>query len=244
MPITVTLQLRPARPWRPDNRQVHGLACKLFEAPTGDHHRQAKQFTVWPVTPDPNDPHVGLVLRLTWLRDEPLPFTPTVGSRLRLGAVACTIRAVEEHKTSYAELASSPLATAATLAFHSPTYFAHNGQDQLSPEPRLIVGSYRRRWNQAQLPGSPLQIDDDLWQQLHTTLRLRAFDLQTAEMDSGHHHPQTGFIGQATLQLAAEVPTELRAIFSTLVRFSSFAGTGAQTTHGFGATTGNLNNPA
>jgi CRISPR-associated endoribonuclease Cas6 len=240
MPIRVTLRLRPSRPWRPDTRQVHGLACELFEQSRQAHHQQDKRFAVWPVQPDPDDPHVGLLFRCTWLRDAPPPFELATGSRLRLGGVWCTVDAADEHKVSYAELAASVPVNAATLAFWSPTYFSRNGADVFTPEPRLLVGSWRRRWNHAQPAGSALLIDDDLWQRLHRVLRLKAFDLRTVEMDSGHGHPQTGFVGQATLGLMAGCSRELASVFSTLARFASFAGTGAQTTHGFGATTCDL----
>lgn len=240
MPIAVTVRLRPSRPWRPDTRQVHGLACELFEPSRQAHHQQDKQFAVWPVQPDPDDPHEGLVLRGAWLADGPLPFGLTPGGRLRLGGVWCTVVEVDEDKTSYAELATSAPVDAVTVAFGSPTYFSSNGADLLGPEPRLIVGSWRRRWNAAQPADSALVIDDELWQRLHRSLRLTAFDLRTVEMDSGHGHPQTGFVGQATVGLLAGCSRELRSVLATLAGFASFAGTGAQTTHGFGATTSNL----
>jgi CRISPR/Cas system endoribonuclease Cas6 (RAMP superfamily) len=240
VPIAITLQLRPSRPWRPDTHQLHGLACSLFEPSRQPHHQQDKPFAVWPVRPDPADPHVGLILRGAWLQDAPLPVAPTVGSRLRLGSVWCTITDADEHKVSYAELAASAPVRSATLAFWSPTYFSHNGVDLFTPEPRLILGSWRRRWNHAHPPGSALLVDNDLWQRLHRALQLRAFALQTEEMDSGYRHPQTGFVGQATLALNKGSALELRSVLATLVRFASFAGTGARTTHGFGATTSDL----
>jgi hypothetical protein len=241
MPIAVTLRLRPSRPWQPNTRQVHGLACELFEQQRPPHHQQDKPFAIWPVHPDPDDPDVGLILRGAWLGDTPPPFTLATGSRVRLGGVWCTLTDVDEYKASYAELAASAPARSATLAFWSPTYFSHNGADVLTPDPRLLVGSWRRRWNHAQPTGSALLVDDSLWQQLHRALRLIAFDLHTLEMDSGHGHPQTGFVGQVTLGLQPGGARELRSVLSTLVRFASFAGTGAQTTHGFGATTSDLN---
>jgi len=243
MPIAATLRLMPSRPWRPDTHQLHGLACGLFEPSGQPHHQQDKQFTVWPVQPDPADPHVGLILRYAWLRDEPLPFALTAGARLRLGSTWCTVTDADEHKASYAELATSTPISSATLAFWSPTYFSQNGADVFTPEPRLIVGSWRRRWNHAHPAGSALLVDDDLWQRLHRALYLSAFTVQTDEMDSGHGHPQTGFVGQVTLQLRTGSPRELQSVLATLVRFASFASTGAQTTHGFGATTSDLDGP-
>src|SRR6266508_3563993 len=240
MPVALTLRLRPSRPWRPDTKQVHGLASALFLKGSADHDAQEKRFAIWPVAADPDDPYVGLVLRCAWLRDALPPSDIERTGRLRLGSVPCDLVSVDRQTASYAELAASRPQDQATLTFWSPTYFSRNGGDVVLPDPRLIVGSHRRRWNHAQDPGSVLLIDDDLWQRLHRALRLSAFDLKTMEMDSGRGHPQTGFVGTVTLRVEPGTPTDVRVTFRTLVRFASYAGTGAQTTHGFGATTSDL----
>jgi len=108
------------------------------------------------------------------------------------------------------------------------------------PDPRLILGSHQRRWNEALPEGSSLRIDDELWQRLHRAVRLDAFDLHTAEMDSGRGYRRAGFVGTATLQVAREAPVDVRSAFAILVRYAPYCGTGAQTTHGFGATTSDL----
>jgi CRISPR/Cas system endoribonuclease Cas6 (RAMP superfamily) len=46
-----------------------------------------------------------------------------------------------------------------------------------------------------------------------------------------------GFAGTAALRLPGTAPAAARRVFGTLVRFANYCGTGAQTTHGFGATT-------
>src|SRR6266536_1305262 len=242
MPTTVTLRLRPARPWRPHTGQLHGMLCALFSHPASQHPH-AKPFTAWPIRPDPADPHVHLQLRCAWRADDPLRFDHQAATRLRLGSVACAVVNMAESKTSFAELAGSAPAASATLTFHSPTYFAHNGADLVTPEPRLIVGSWRRQWNLALPDDSPLRIDDELWRQLHRAVRLAAFDLRTAEMDSGHSHPTAGFVGTAALQVDHTAPRQLRATFAALARFAAYCGTGAQTTHEFGATTSSLPAP-
>jgi CRISPR-associated endoribonuclease Cas6 len=55
-------------------------------------------------------------------------------------------------------------------------------------------------------------------------------------MDSGRGHDRAGFTGTATLRMGRDAPAAARAVFGALVRFAEFCGTGAQTTHGFGAT--------
>jgi CRISPR-associated endoribonuclease Cas6 len=192
MPAIVELRLQPARLLQPATRQLHGLACTLFEGAHADGHLgQAKQFTIWPLHPDPD----GWLLRAAWLS------------------------------------AGLPQPT-----FHSPTFFSQNGTHVVLPDPRLIVGSWRRRWNASLPPQDPLAIDDDHWRELHQALHLAAFGLRTQSRDAGHGHDQPGFTGTATLRLAKNATPAACHDFGTLARFAEFCGTGAQTTHGFGAT--------
>ena len=100
----------------------------------------------------------------------------------------------------------------------------------------MIVGSWRRRWNSSLPDGDPLVIGDDAWRETHRVLALAAFDLRTEVRDSGHGHDRAGFTGSATLRLARSAPATARQILATLARFAEYCGTGAQTTHGFGAT--------
>jgi CRISPR-associated endoribonuclease Cas6 len=246
MPVAITLRLRPFRPWRPDTRQLHGLACTLFEQTETDHGTQEKRFAVWPVAADPTDPHVGLVLRCAWLGGGASPFDPAAvsASGVRLGSAPCALVGVEQQAASHVDLAAGAPAGSATLTFASPTYFSRNREDVVIPDPRLILGSYRRRWNEALPPGSALQVDDELWQRVHRSVRLAAYDLRTATMDSGRGFARSGFVGAACLRVIPRAPVEVRSAFATLARFAAYCGTGAQTTHGFGATSTTLGTTA
>src|SRR6266511_6003110 len=139
MPTAFTLRLRPFRPWRPDASQLHGLACALFERSGTAHDRHDKPFATWPVARDPADPHVGLLLRCSWLRDEPSPFDAAATPTVRLGSATCALVEAHQRQAACADLATGPPATTATGTFRSPTYFAHNGEHLVNPEPRLIV---------------------------------------------------------------------------------------------------------
>lgn len=122
------------------------------------------------------------------------------------------------------------------MRFGSPTFFAQNGTDVVVPDPRLIAGSWRRRWN-ASLPATdPLVIGDDAWRDMHRLLRLAAFDMRTSARDSGHGRERGGFTGSATLRLARGGAAGGPAGAAALARFAEYGGTGAQTTHGFGVT--------
>lgn len=235
MPVIVELRLRPDRPapaFEPTTRQLHGLACALFEGTdSADHEGQEKPFSVWPLAASAR----GWLLRAAWLGDG-LPQTLLAGcGQLRIGPITCTVSDLAFRPASHAELAAGPAATSVEVIMRSPAYFSQNGTRVVVPEPRLIVGSWRRRWN-ASLAGNDLTITDEMWRDVHRTLTLAAFDLHTEPRDTGHGKTQTGFIGTMTLRLDRSSPVGADRIIGALARFAEFSGTGAQTTHGFGAT--------
>jgi hypothetical protein len=235
MPAIIEMRLRPEGSVHPDTRRLHGLACTLFERNDAAHNGQHKPFAVWPLRQDPAGQEKW-TLRAAWLPD--LPATGLlIPPLLRWGPVLCAVAESRQRSVSHAELATGPAEPIARLDFHSPVYFSHNGADVITPEPRLILGSYRRRWNASLPAGDPRAIDDDTGRLVHQVVHLSAFDLRTARMDSGHGHERTGFTGTATLRVAPDAPDTVRCVFSALMRFAEFGGTGAQTTHGFGATT-------
>jgi CRISPR-associated endoribonuclease Cas6 len=233
MPAIVEMRLRPSRPLEPTTRQLHGLACAVFEGTYSPNHiGQDKQFTIWPLNPDPD----GWLLRASWL-PAGLPHSVLAAcGELRVGSVTCAVTDLAFRPALHKDLAAGPPLTEAQLTFSSPTYFTQNGSHVVLPDPRLIAGSWRRRWNTSLPDQDSLTIGDDQWRDLHHALRLTAFDLHTESRDAGHGHPQTGFTGTATLRLDKNAPTATRQAFGTLTRFAEFSGTGAQTTHGFGAT--------
>jgi hypothetical protein len=85
--------------------------------------------------------------RAKWLPDGPPPASVIAPDQLRLGHVTCVVTEASHRSVSRAQLAAGPPTDSADLTFHSPTYFAQNGTDVLIPDPRLIAGSWRRRWN-------------------------------------------------------------------------------------------------
>lgn len=65
---------------------------------------------------------------------------------------------------------------------------------------------------------------------------LATFDLRTERRAFGRHD-RTGFTRSATLRLAGTPQGQPRVAFGTLERFAEYCGTGAQTAHGFDAST-------
>lgn len=239
MPATLTFDLRTIRAWTPSTRQLHGLACHLLEGEQADHTAQVKPFTVQPPAMA-GESRTRLRLRASWYGTAPVPEQALHSRLLRLGNTRCQVTRTGLHSESFAELAASPPVTEATLTFHSPTYFTRNGDADLTPDPALILGSYRRRWNTGVGTStgttSPLYIAEDSWAELQRNLRLKDVHVTTVRRDSGYRYERAGLTGSVTLGLGRSTPPSVRQLFAALVRFAPYAGTGAGTTHGFGAT--------
>jgi len=236
MPTLIEMSLKATWTVRPDTRKVHGLACALFERPGAGHTGQEKPFAVSPLRQVPGGTPDEWEWRAAWLPDTAPPAGVLETDLRRVGHTSCVVAESTHRRVSHAVLASGAATGEVTVSFGSPVFFSQNGTDVLLPDPRLIAGSWRRRWNASLPPGGALAIGDDEWKQAHPLLSLGAFDLRTSARDSGHGRERAGFTGTATLRLARNAPAAARQILGTLARFAEFCGTGAQTTHGFGAT--------
>ena len=78
------------------------------------------------------------------------------------------------------------------------------------------------------------------WRAISQSVRLSEFDLCIQRRDTGYGRDQQGFTGTATLRVDRNAPSEARAQFTALAGFADYSGTGAQTTHGFGATSATI----
>ena len=235
MPTLIKMRLKATWPIRPDTKQLHGLACALFEGAVDGHQGGHKPFAVWPLCPC--GPPGEWVWRAAWLPDSAPPARAVTADVLRVGHVACSAVESSQRRVTHAQLAGGAPLTVAAVTFGSPTYFSQNGADTVIPDPRLIVGSWRRRWNASLSAGDPLAIGDEEWTAAHRLLALASYELRTERRDTGHGRDRPGRPGTATLRLARGAPAAARRMFGMLARFAMYCGTGAQTTHGFGATT-------
>jgi CRISPR-associated endoribonuclease Cas6 len=236
MPVLIELHLKATRPMHPDTKQLHGLACALFESENSDHRGQQKPFSAGPLIPASTESAHDWKWRAAWLRDELPPASALAPEQIRVGHVTCTVTEARHRAISHTQLAADPHPQVVTVEFRSPTYFSHNNSTVVTPDPRLIVGSWQRRWNASLPAGHPLSISDTSWQRTQRDIRLSEFDLRTERHDSGRDSRRTGFTGWATLRTTGKASAEAQALLGTLARFAEFSGTGAQTTHGFGAT--------
>jgi hypothetical protein len=239
MPALIELRLKATWTVRPDTKSLHGLACALFEGADvsqGEHIAQDKPWTVAPLQPVSDGTPDEWTLRASWLLDTAPPLSRVGIESIRVGHTACVVMETSERRVTHATIASTRPLRSVKVRFTSPTYFSRSGEDVTTPDPRLVVGSWRRRWNASLPDDSSLAIDDEDWQSLSRALGMGAFDLHTELRDSGHGKDRTGFVGEATLVLARNAEPPARKLLSVLASFATFSGTGAQTTHAFGAT--------
>ncbi|GIU84522.1 MAG: hypothetical protein KatS3mg008_1297 [Acidimicrobiales bacterium] len=233
-----------------DLRQLHGLACALFEGPDAivPHDAQSKPFSVGPIATRPGG---ALEWKTSWLSDEFVP--PILGRTVpaRLGATPCTLRPLTVHHQSFGALVEQR-ATAAEIAFVSPTYFSRSGDDFLLPDPHLIFGSLERRWRDT----APAEFDppEQIGKTIAAAVRVSAVDICTVRtqtfaglaVDSweplrarlrqrrtdSNAPAKTGFVGTISLELTDR---GLADWFGALLAFANFSGVGRSTTHGCGA---------
>jgi hypothetical protein len=243
MPAVIELRLRPAsstqRGFEPTTRQLHGLGCTLFEGPGAVHADQEKAWTVWPLRRDDDG---SLLFRGAWLRSGfPQNVLAGCGS-VRLGPVEFAVTDIALRPVPHEELAEVPAVDGARVTLLSSAYFSQSGAYVAEPDVRLIAGSWRRRWNASLPSGSGLLVEAPLWRDIHLALHVTGSGLQTAVCDTGYraaggaYRQQAGLVGTLTLRLESGVPGEVRRAFAMLARFAEYCGTGAQVTHGSGAT--------
>jgi CRISPR-associated endoribonuclease Cas6 len=237
MPTIIDMQLKATWAVEPKTQFLHALACALFEGEEAEHSGQAKPFTIWPLRQAAGGSAEEWVWRAAWLPDSPPPPRALATDLLRVGHVTCTVTESVHRRVTHARMAAGPVVSSVAVTFGSPTYFSQNGVGVVIPDPRRIVGSWRRNWNSSLPEAGPLSIDEDTWRNIHPAIRLAEFDLRTECRDSGYGRDQAGFTGSAVLRLGKNAPPSAGAILGTLARFAEYCGTGAQTTRGFGATT-------
>lgn len=156
----------------------------------------------------------------------------------RLGAAPCLLARVpcprpddpDRLHASWAQLADAPPARRLHLRFETPTFFSHQGEMRLLPEPARLWEGWRRAW-QALAPALPLGADtltlDGLQiarYQLHT---------EAVPLKGGVWR---GFVGEMALEWRKDVPPETRCTAAALAGIADFVGTGAKTMLGLGQT--------
>lgn len=154
---------------------------------------------------------------------------------LRLAWAAVAIEALEPEgtPTSPQQLWDAALpAGEIHLHFSSPTVFRNKGGDLTTPEPRLVFGSFLRRWRA--LAGYPFPDIGTLTDEAAAAaVDLCAADLhwQQIELRAACH---TTFTGTAHYNLTGDAT--VRRALATLADYAAWCGAGARTGFGFGQT--------
>jgi hypothetical protein len=120
--------------------------------------------------------------------------------------VQCTVTDVAFREATHDEFTDMPLSDGIWLELLSPDYFSQNGASVTEPGPRLIAGSWRRRWNASLPRGSGLTVDDMLWRDTRLALHVTGSGFRTEVRDTGYRssagcRQQAGLAGAATLRL-------------------------------------------
>ena len=222
-------------------RHLHALTCNTIERPlAGVHDEQVKFFTFGPLQETTQAP-AGALWRLHWLRDD-CDVTPLLlhadGKRVRLGRGHMTLHYLKSAAAPFAEMARLPAVDDMTFDFHTPTHWSRSGRRYVLPDPELLVRGLVKRWNDCQVPDSPLTIGPEDARELGSRLELAEHDIRSAELLVGAKRSVTGFVGRVRVRLAGRQRSpRAGALLSRLSAFSNYSGVGAQTTHGCGAVT-------
>ncbi|TAN98150.1 MAG: CRISPR-associated endoribonuclease Cas6 [Phormidium sp. SL48-SHIP] len=138
--------------------------------------------------------------------------------------------------TTYDQLHQSPPQRRFALSFVSPTSFRHRGHHLPLPNPVNLFQSYLRRWNN--FSGIFVEPDPFLdWIDSHVSLSRH--DIQSSKIAAGKRGSVTGFTGSIELTLSAagtRQNPDFAQLFSALVHYAPYCGTGHKTTFGLGQT--------
>lgn len=219
-------------------RQIHGIACALFEGSDTEHTSQAKPWTAWP----PQDTGSGLLtLRFTWLNDAvPLPAGAlrALGGSLRIHRDNVVPSGARTRHVPYGDLASTAKASPIgryRFGFHTPTFFSRGGRTTSQVDAFLVLSSLVRRWNEN--APTDLAIPESTSRSLVDAAVLGHYDLETDEWSTSADVRRIGATGWADIQLARDCPPDAAAAMPVLCGAVEYLGVGKETTFGFGVVT-------
>jgi hypothetical protein len=129
----------------------------------------------------------GWLLCAAWLAPGCPQQVLTSCGQLRAGPVFCSVTDLAIHPGCFADFASGAPGDGVHLDFRSPNCFARDGARVVTPDPRLIAGSWRRHWNTHATEG--LRIGDEDWCALTRSLNLTEFYLGTQPAIPATAHP-------------------------------------------------------
>lgn len=158
----------------------------------------------------------------------------------RLGASPCRLaRLPHWHSSdpdclhaSWAQLADAPSARRLHLRFETPTFFSHQGEMRLLPEPVRLWEGWRRAW-ETLAPASALPLGADTLDLDGLQITRYQLSTEAISLKGGLYR---GFVGEMALEWRASTPPETRRTAAALAGIADFFGTGAKTMLGLGQT--------
>lgn len=166
-------------------------------------------------------------LAMLWRTGRPLPLGGTPFAVEAVTAVGPP--GMLRPATSYTDLAAAEPVTDLVLRFTTPTTFRQEGDHFLHPAPRLVFGSYLRRWRAF----SPVPLAEVSLSAFEERIVVVERELTTSAVDLGvARHP--GFTGWAQYHVTGD--DSFRRGVATLAAYASYCGTGARTPYGMGQT--------
>lgn len=136
---------------------------------------------------------------------------------------------------SYQSLLQTPIDSALSLTFISPTSFRRKKHHFPLPLPFNVFQSYLRRWNN--FANYPIDAESFLQWVDHHVIILR-HQIQTVKVLGGKRGKVTGFVGAVEYSLSLEGRNNevFTQLFFALGRLAPYCGTGHKTTFGLGQT--------
>lgn len=249
MPSLVVALLRLDDPSAVRFRQLWGLACSLLDQDEDDHRARTKPFSVRPLGVQDGLATLGLGVldddRAARARDALIEYHRR-SRPLRLGGQPATLAASPTLTTTpwydlWRRAAERPRHL--TLRFASPVMLTH-GKVGTTPWPdlRALAGGWARKWTAFAPEEVPSLERWSLPPDRGDHLRVEAFEgragrVEHAERRDGGWRQMTyvGWFGWVTWSLEGLTEPEHRTL-QALASLAPFAGSGARTTIGLGAT--------
>jgi len=135
---------------------------------------------------------------------------------------------------SYSDLFEKSSKTEREIRFKfvSPTTFRIGDADMPLPIPRLVFGSYLKKWN---IYARDFPLPEDLTEKTDEFVHISYHNIRSESIKDNRSR-QTGFIGDVNFFISAKADALFIKAVNVLSNYAFYAGTGRKTTMGMGQT--------
>lgn len=210
---------------------VHAAVSRLFDTTDDDHRANRKAYTISPAADGPGGPGIE-VGTLTAETAEVFRAAVAKAPEVRLGRQFGQFGPpVSIASASYEQLLASPPQKAWAVDFSTPVVFRDGQRWSPLPYPATLLHSLARRWNSVWPEG--VQIPSAAECEHIWVSSISGESVPVVLPGAPEAEPPRGFLGQVEYRCGRP---ELAALFTTLLAFADFAGSGAGTARGLGVT--------